>query len=75
MSQLMASSLPPPSAKPLTAAMTGSGKLSIIRKTSLPSLPKASPSALVIVDIEPMSAPATKLLSPAPVRTTQRTVF
>ena len=75
MSQLMASSLPPPSAKPLTAAMTGMGKLSIIRKMSLPSLPKASPSALVMVLIEPMSAPATKLLSPSPVRTMQRMVF
>ena len=72
MSQLIASSLPPPSAKPLTAAMTGMGKLSIIRNTSLPSLPKASPSALVMVLMEPMSAPATKLLSPSPVRTIQR---
>ena len=72
MSQLIASSLPPPSAKPLTAAMTGMGKLSIIRNTSLPSLPKASPSALVMVLMEPMSAPATKLLSPSPVRTMQR---
>ena len=75
MSQDMASSQPPPRAKPFTAAMTGRGKLSIIRKMSLPSLPKASPSALVMVDMEPMSAPATKLLSPAPVSTTQRTVF
>ena len=73
-SQLMASSLPPPSAKPLTAAMTGMGNCSIIRKMSLPSLPKASPSALVIVLIEPMSAPATKLLSPSPVSTMQRMV-
>ena len=75
MSQDMASSHPPPRAKPLTAAITGRGKFSIIRKMSLPSLPKASPSALVMVDIEPISAPATKLFSPAPVRTTQRTLF
>ena len=58
----------------LKAAMTGMGKLSIIRNTSLPSLPKASPSALVMVLMEPMSAPATKLLSPSPVRTMQRMV-
>lgn len=40
-------SQPPPSAKPLTAAITGMGKVSSLRNTSLPFLPKASPSALV----------------------------
>ena len=72
-SQLMASSLPPPSAKPFTAAMTGMGRVSILRNTSLPFLPKASPSALVRVLISPMSAPATKLFSPEPVMMRART--
>ena len=67
-SQLMASSLPPPSAKPFTAAITGTGKVSILRKISLPNLPKCSPCSLVITLIAAMSAPATKDFSPAPVR-------
>ena len=71
-SQLMLSSQPPPSAKPLTAAIVGIGSFSSLRKTSLPSLPKASPSALVSVLISPMSAPATKAFSPLPVMTSAR---
>ena len=73
-SQLIASSQPPPSAKPLTAAMTGSGKVSIMRKMSLPFLPKASPPCASMPDIAAISAPATKDFSPAPVTMTQRTV-
>ncbi len=61
-------SQPPPSAKPLIAAITGMGKVSSLRNTSLPFLPKASPSALVSVLISPMSAPATKDFCPAPVK-------
>ena len=61
-SQLMASSLP------FTAAITGTGKVSILRKISLPNLPKCSPCSLVITLIAAMSAPATKDFSPAPVR-------
>ena len=71
-SQLIASSLPPPRANPFTAAITGTGKVSILRKRSLPFLPKASPSFLVSLLISPISAPATKLLSPAPVSTSAR---
>ena len=71
----MASSLPPPRAKPLTAAITGMGRVSILRNTSLPVLPKASPSALVSLLISPMSAPATKLFSPAPVMISARISF
>ena len=54
---------------PVIAAMTGIGKVSIIRNTSLPFLPNASPSAFVSVDISPISAPATNDFSPAPVKT------
>ena len=73
MSQLMLISHPPPRAKPLTAAITGIGNVSNLRKISFPFLPKASPSAFVNVLISPMSAPATKDFSPAPVKTRQRT--
>ena len=53
---------------PFTAAITGIGNVSNLRKTSLPFLPKASPSAFVKVDISPISAPATNDFSPAPVK-------
>ncbi len=67
-SQLMEISQPPPSAKPLMAAITGIGKVSSFRNTSFPFFPKASPSALVSVLISPISAPATKDFWPAPVK-------
>ena len=54
--------------------MTGSGKVSIMRKMSLPFLPKASPPCASMPDIAAISAPATKDFSPAPVTITQRTV-
>ncbi len=73
MSQLIASSQPPPSAKPFTAAITGMGKVSSLRNTSFPFLPNASPSAFVSVLISPMSAPATNDFAPAPVKIRQRT--
>ena len=72
MSQLMEISHPPPNAKPFTAAITGMGKVSILRNTSLPFLPKASPSSGVRVLISPISAPATKAFSPLPVMTSAR---
>ena len=72
-SQLMASSQPPPRANPFTAAMTGIGNTSSARKISFPFLPKASPSSFVSVLICAISAPATKLFSPAPVMIRQRT--
>ena len=68
MSQLMEISHPPPNAKPLIAAITGIGNTSIFLNTSLPILPNASPSSFVSVLISPISAPATKDFSPAPVR-------
>ena len=67
-SQLMEISHPPPRANPLTAAITGIGSVSILRKISFPFLPKASPSSFVRVLISAISAPATKDFSPAPVR-------
>ena len=67
MSQLIEISQPPPKANPLIAAITGIGSVSIFLNTSLPALPKASPSAFVSVLISPISAPATKDFSPAPV--------
>ena len=74
MSQLIESSQPPPRAKPLTAAITGTGNFSSLRNTSFPFLPKASPSSLLRLLISPMSAPATKDFCPAPVTIRQRTV-
>ena len=69
-SQLIAISHPPPSANPFTAAITGTGKVSIFLNTSFPFLPKASPSAGLNLLISPISAPATKDLSPSPVKMT-----
>ena len=68
----MASSQPPPSAKPLTAAMTGMSRSSIFLKTPAPNTPKSKPSCSFMVLIAAMSAPATKDL-PAPVITRPRT--
>src|SRR5688572_19084761 len=68
----MASSHPPPSAKPLTAATTGFGDVSKRRNTSCPR--RASRLAMTgeLVAISEMSAPATKA-RPAPVRITPPT--
>ena len=74
-SQLIASSHPPPSANPFTAAITGIGKVSIFLNTSFPFLPNASPSATLSLLISPISAPATKDLSPEPVNTTALITF
>ena len=65
----IASSHPPPSAKPLTAAMTGLGQVSILRNTSCPARARALASTGVWPDSSEMSAPATNA-RPAPVSIT-----
>src|ERR671928_194691 len=73
MSHAAASSQPPPSAKPLIAAIVGFGIVSSNRPASWPSAPHAfacsGSSSLMYL----MSAPATNAFSPAPVSTTTRT--
>src|SRR2546426_5717096 len=68
----IAISQPPPRAWPLMAAITGFGKRSIFRITLLPKRMKVSTSPPE--NAEPRSAPAQKILSPAPVMMTDRTV-
>src|SRR5882724_7114740 len=70
--QAMEISMPPPIAWPLMAAMTGLGKRSILRITLLPKRMKASTSPPE--NAEPRSAPPQKILSPAPVMMTERTL-
>ena len=60
MSQLMASSQPPPRAKPFTAAMVGISSFSMRRIRALPRWPHLRPAATSMVLCSPMSAPATK---------------
>src|SRR5437667_2880104 len=67
----MAISQPPPRAWPLSAAITGFGKRSILRITPLPKRMKVA--TLPPENAEPRSAPAQKILSPAPVMITDRT--
>src|SRR5438876_3553366 len=67
----MAISQPPPRAWPLSAAITGFGKRSILRITLLPKRMKAA--TLPPENAEPRSAPAQKIRSPAPVMITDRT--
>src|SRR2546430_15948533 len=62
---------PPPRAWPLIAAITGFGKRSIRRITPLPKRMKVSTPPPE--NAEPRSAPAQKILSPAPVMITERT--
>src|ERR671915_1129284 len=72
MSHARASSQPPPSANPFTAAIVGFGMVSSSRPHSWPSAPHSraasTPSSLMYL----MSAPAAKARSPAPVRTITR---
>src|SRR5438067_7008606 len=70
--QAMAISMPPPIAWPLMAAMTGLGKRSILRITLLPKRMNASTSPPE--KAEPRSAPPQRILSPAPVMMTARTL-
>src|SRR5213076_1314944 len=67
----IAISQPPPRAWPLIAAITGFGKRAIFRITLLPKRMKVSTPPPE--NAEPRSAPAQKILSPAPVMTTERT--
>src|SRR3989442_11385450 len=62
---------PPPRAWPLSAAIPGFGKRSILRITPLPKRMKVA--TLPPENAEPRSAPAQKILSPAPVMITDRT--
>ena len=71
--QARASSQPPPRAKPLIAATTGLPSRSIRSSTRCPRIDRSCPSTGVCVASSPMSAPATKAFSPAPVRITPRT--
>ena len=66
-SQARANSQPPPSAKPLTSAITGNGASSSERSVAWPLSANSRPSTGVIELIAAMSAPATNALSPAPV--------
>src|SRR5215468_6944712 len=72
-SQARASSQPPPSANPLTAATTGSGSAEMTSITRCPSAPKCRARSASIPFISAMSAPATKAFSPAPVTIIPRT--
>src|SRR6266545_2678272 len=67
----MAISQPPPRAWPLMAATTGLGKRSMRRTTLLPKRMKVAMSGPE--KAEPRSAPAQKILSPAPVMMTDLT--
>ena len=69
----IAVSQPPPSAKPLTAAITGLPRFSMRSSTSCPKRLDSSASSAVACASSLMSAPAIKALSPAPVRMTPRT--
>ena len=72
--QHIASSSPPPRAKPLTIAITGLGRRSTRRIIRVPRSEKSRPCTGVSAFISAMSAPATNALGPAPVSTTTRTV-
>ena len=71
--QHIASSSPPPRAKPFTIAITGLGRRSKRRIMRCPRRAKSRPCAGVRPAIWAMSAPATKAREPAPVSTTTRT--
>ena len=69
----IASSQPPPSAKPFTAAIVGLGDVSKRRKTDLAALrERLAPNRAVTCSSSEMSAPATNA-RPAPVRMTPPT--
>jgi len=72
MSHAIAISSPPPRAKPLTAAMTGFERFSIVEKAICPSFDASLASMPPIFESSLMSAPATNAL-PAPVRMTTAT--
>ena len=72
-SQASASSQPPPSAKPLTAAIQGLCEPSMAWPSLPPISEKAAAWAGASSFISAMSAPATNALSPAPVTAITRT--
>ena len=63
----MASSQPPPSAKPFTHAIITFGQFSILKNKSWPRRASALPPAAPAPINSEISAPATKDFSPAPV--------
>ncbi len=65
-SQPIANSKPPPKAKPLTAAITGTSNLEKLLKVFCPRAEKKLPSLAVLLAISAISAPATKAF-PSPV--------
>jgi hypothetical protein len=68
--QAMASSIPPPSAMPLIAAMKGLTLVAILEKVRWPWLISSLASAAVVTLVNSlMSAPATKASCPPPVIT------
>jgi len=69
----IAVSQPPPSAKPLMAAITGLPRFSMRSSTSCPKRLDCSAWKAVTCASSLMSAPAMNALSPAPVRMTPRT--
>jgi hypothetical protein len=74
--QLIASSSPPPKAKPLTAAITGLENFSIkLNNDSCPFLAKSSPSFLEKLANSLISAPATNALFPSPLKITSFNCF
>ena len=74
MSQAMASSHPPPRQNPLMAAISGLGNRSAASNTELGALITRYCATPVRPSNSVMSAPAMNAFSPAPVRTTTRTV-
>src|SRR5580658_9204405 len=72
-SQARATSHPPPSAKPLTAAMKGTREPSMSAPTRCPSSANRFAWGAVISLIAAISAPAANALSPAPVTIVTRT--
>ena len=67
-SQDIASSQPPPSAKPLMAAIVGCLTSSTVEVTSCPVFAYATDSSGEIFDMYSISAPAENAFSPSPVK-------
>src|SRR5208282_2757492 len=72
MVQARASSHPPPSANPLMHAITGLPRISIKSSTACPRCAYSLPETASCFASSPISAPATKAFSPAPVRIATR---
>ena len=74
MSQANASSIPPPKAKPFTAAITGCGKAPNLEKIAFPNSDCFAAASRSKSFNSVMSAPAAKAFSPDPVTITAFTV-